>query len=428
MTDHEPPSPDRIPSPGSRRPTVVSPVEAAFRTEWPKIVATLTRELGDLQLAEDMAGEAFAEASRVWRTGGVPHRPGAWLLTTARRRAIDRLRRDRRFEDRIPHLAADLERQPETATLVDDQLALIFGCCHPALDDEARVALTLRSIGGLSTAQIARAFLVPEPTMAKRLVRAKKKIRAAGIPFTIPARDQLDARIDAVCGVIYAVFTEGHTASTGSAVLRGTLCDEAIWLAETLAGLMPDHDEVRALAALCLLTDARRATRTDDRGWPILLADQDRDRWNHDRIRDGMRHLVAAGAHAAHPGPYRLRAIVAAAHAGAPRYADTDWGSIIAVYRMMRDRGGGAIVELNLAVAIGERDGPAAGLAELDRVLASGQLDEYHYLHAARAELLRRSGAVDRARDGYARAIECCTNDAERAWLADRQDRLIADV
>ncbi len=404
--------------------TVVSPVEHAFRTEWSPIVATLRRELGDLDLAEDVASEAFAEASRRWGLDGLPDRPGAWLLTTARRKALDRLRRDQRFADRLPALAEDLDRQPEPAALVDDQLALIFGCCHPALDDAARVALTLRSVAGLSTRQIARAFVVGEETMAKRLVRAKKKIRAAGIPFTIPPPDQLEARVDAVCGVVYAVFTEGHASSDGAALVRGSLCDEAIFLAETLCKLLPDHDEVRALAALCLLTDARRATRVDADGLPVLLADQDRSRWDRDRITRGLAHLVAARALDPAAGPFRLQAMVAACHAAAHRYVDTDWRTIVHVYDAMLAQGGGAVVALNRAVAVGERDGPEVGLAELDRLDAEGGLADYHYLPAARAELLSRLGRVDEALAAYDSALALVGNDTERRWLASRRERL----
>ena len=259
-------------------------VEAAFRSEWSVLVATLVREVGDLSLAEESVSEAFTEASDRWRTDGIPRRPGAWLLTTARRRAIDRIRRDRRFTDRLPLLVEDAGREPDEVTSrqqVDDQLALVFGCCHPALAPEAQVALTLRYVAGLSTAQIAAAFLVPEATMNKRLVRAKHKIAAAAVPIEIPAPDRLHERLAGVCGVVYAIFTEGHASTVGTTLLRGDLCDEALWLADTLVALLPEEHDVLALRALCRLTDARRATRIDDDGLPVLLRDQDRSKWDH---------------------------------------------------------------------------------------------------------------------------------------------------
>lgn len=395
----------------------ISPVALAFREEWPRLVATLVRQLGDLDVAEDVAQEAFVEASRVWRSSGIPDRPGAWLLTTARRKAIDRVRRDQRFDARLPLLAAESERPPTPQVLVDDQLALLFGCCHPALDIEAQVALTLRAVGGLTTGQIARSFLVPEPTMAKRLVRAKKKIKAAAIPFSLPDRDRLDERLEAVCAVIYAIFTEGHASSQGTTLLRGTLCDEAIWLAETLSQLAPDEPEVRGLAALCLITDARRGARTDAQGRPVLLAEQDRSRWDRDKIDRGVRHLEASRGSA---GPYRLQAIIAAVHAEATSYEETQWSTIISAYDLLVAGGGGPVVELNRAVAVAERDGPAAALPLLTELESRGELDAYHYLHSARAELLRRTGDHSAAMVAYERALERCDNESEREWLLRR--------
>ena len=434
MADPTDPNPGTTPPgdhghPAARaRRSVVSPVELAFRTEWPVLIAALTRQFGDLDLAEDVASEAFSEATRRWGAEGVPDRPGAWLLTTARRRALDRVRRDARFRDRLPALHADrdVERVPTRDDLADDQLALIFTCCHPALDDRAAVALVLRSVAGLSTRQIARAFVVPEETMAKRLVRAKAKIRTAGIPFRVPPPDALDARIDAVAGVIYAVFTEGHASSDGESLLRGSLCDEAIFLAETVADLLPEHDEVRSLAALCLLTDARRAARTDADGRPVLLADQDRGHWDRDRIERGLAHLEVAASLEPDAGPFRLQAMIAATHASAPTYADTDWDHIIAVYDAMVAHGGGAVIELNRAVALGERDGPEVGLAALAPIADRPELAGYHYLPSAQAEFLRRAGRIGEARSAYDRAIAECGNEVETAWLEARRAGLDA--
>ena len=403
----------------------VSTVDAAFRTEWPRLVATLTRELRDLDLAEEAAQEAFLEASRVWRRDGPPDRPGAWLLTTARRRAIDRIRRAKRFDDRLAALAEDAERQPEQRRLVDDQLALLFGCCHPALERDSQVALTLRAVGGLTTSQIAHAFLVPESTMAKRLTRAKKKIRAAGIPFTVPDADRLGDRLAAVCSVVYAILTEGHASASGPTLLRGDLCDEAIWLAETLAGLTPDETEVRSLAALCLLTDARRAARFDASGEQVLLADQDRSAWDGEKIRRGIGHLLAANAGAnagAVVGPYQLQATIAAIHASADRWEDTDWAAIVGVYDVLVGTGAGPIVALNRAVAIGERDGPDSALPLLDGLAES--LSNYHYFHSARAELLVRARRLDEASVAFDRALEECDNEDVRRWIRRRRQAL----
>ena len=403
--------------------TAVSAIDAAFRSEWSRLVATLMRELRDLELAEDAAQEAFVEASRRWRTEGVPSRPGAWLLTTARRKAIDRLRRAKRFDERLPALAEAAKVEPEPRTLADDQLALIFGCCHPSLGVDSQVALTLRSVGGLSTAQIAHAFLVPEATMAKRLVRAKKKIKAAAIPFTVPDQQHLDARLDAVCGVVYAIFTEGHASAHGPTLLRGNLCDEAIWLADTISDLAPDESEVRGLAALCLLTDARRAARIDESDAPVLLADQDRSRWDQFKIQRGLAHLLAASGQTER-GPYQLQATIAAVHSTAASFSETDWPTIVNTYDQIIRSGGGPVVELNRAVAVAESDGPPAGLELLADLAARQQLDQYHYFHSAQAELLRRTGDVKGAALAYDRSIEVCDNEIELAWLKQRRDEL----
>ncbi len=408
-----------------------NPVETAFRAEWPALVATLVRDLRDLALAEDVAMEAFTVATDRWHQDGVPDRPGAWLLTVARRRAIDRVRRSKRFEDRLPLLieqvrdaeGRQLDPSEPTRDVADDQLAMIFGCCHPALAVEAQVALTLRYIGGLTTAQIARAFMVPEATMAKRLVRAKHKITAAGVPIEIPDADNIDDRTEAVLAVIYAIFTEGHTGSDGATLVRGTLCDEAIHLAETIATLRPQDGEVRALAALCLLTDARRAARVDDEGLPVLLADQDRSIWDKSKIERGIRHFAASHT-TSRRGPYQLRAGLAAVHSTAPTYADTEWHAIIGIYNVILESGPNAIVELNRAAAVMEASGPEDGLAAIEQANASGQLDAYHYFHSARAEALRRLDQPLDAAAAYQQAIEHCDNDTERRWLTTQLNSL----
>lgn len=406
----------------------LNPVETAFRSEWSKLVATVVRDVGDVSLAEDVVSEAFAEAAERWHRDGVPRRPGAWLLTTARRRAIDRMRRDRRFADRLPALASlvDEEVEPEPRRQLDDQLALIFGCCHPALADDAKVALTLRYVAGLSTAQIARAFLVPEATMAKRLVRAKHKVAAAGVPIEIPSPDRLDDRLASVCGVVYAIFTEGHASAAGATLLRGELCDEALYLADTLVGLLPDQHDVLALRALCRLTDARRRTRVDDDGLPILLRDQDRALWDRGKIAGGLADLAAAQAltPAAGASPYLAQAVLAALHASAADWEETNWSAIVAVYDSLLAAGAGPVLELNRAAAVAERDGAAAGLALIDEIGARNAeiLDGYHYFHAARADLLARLDRTAESQAAYERAIGCCDNETERAWLISRRD------
>lgn len=409
----------------------INPVETAFRAEWPALVATLVRDLRDLELAEDVAMEAFTTAADRWHRDGIPERPGAWLLTVARRRAIDRIRRFKRFEDRLPLLVQQVRGDDDTVpdpsdplrNVADDQLAMVFGCCHPALSIEAQVALTLRYIGGLSTAQIARAFMVPEATMAKRLVRAKHKISAAAVPIEIPSDDHIDDRTEAVLAVIYAIFTEGHTGSDGAVLVRGTLCDEAIHLAETLAALRPGDSEVRALAALCLLTDARRAARLDDAGLPVLLADQDRSQWDRSKIDRGMAHFAASHT-TSRGGPYQLRAALSAVHSTADTYADTEWCAIVGIYDVILASGPSEIVELNRAAAVMEAFGAEEGLAAVEAANTSGQLDHYHYFHSARAEALRRLDRHGPAAVAYEAAIACCDNDTERRWLTSRLETL----
>lgn len=401
-----------------------SPVAQVFAHEWPQLVATLVRDLGDLDLAEDCAQDAFVEAAARWGPGTTPDRPGAWLLTTARRKAIDRVRRERRFADRLPALHERASRGdgpgPE---LADDQLALVFGCCHPSLDTSAQVALTLREVCGLSTAQIAGAFLVSEPTMAKRLVRAKHKIRAAGIPFAVPDRAQLGERLVPVLRVLYLIFTEGHASADAATLVRGDLCDEARWLADLLGALLPEEPEVLGLGALVCFVDARRATRFDAAGRVVLLEDQDRARWDRALIDEGCARLDAAVA-LGRLGPYQLQAAIAAEHALAPTVEATDWRAIVERYDVLATMAPGPVVALNQAVAVAMADGPEVGLALVDRLGAEGDLDGYRYFHAARADLLRRLGDHEAAGDAYRTALACTPDGPERAFLQDRLSTL----
>jgi len=386
-----------------------------FRTEWPKLVAILVRDFGDLELAEDCAQDAFVEASTRWQADGRPDRPGAWLTTTARRKALDRIRRTANYKTKLEELEVRAKRGPDRSAgeIVDDQLALLLGCCHPALGLEAQVALTLRIVAGLTTEQIARGFLVEEATMGKRITRAKTKIRQANIPFRPVDRAVLAERLDAVRHVIYLIFTEGHASGSDDSFVRGDLCDEAAWLASLLVQLMPDDGESSALLALILLTDARRATRVDDSGIPILLEDQDRSLWDREKIADGLRALERASRQGL--GAYGLQATVASFHAVAATFADTDWFRIVAMYDQMLARGGGSVVALNRAAALSYVDGPAVALVEMDRLAAD--LDAYLYFHSARAELLRRLDLTEDAKAAYERALGCNPGVAEAAFL-----------
>ncbi len=394
-----------------------SPVDHAFRTEWTPLVATMVRETGDLQLAEDAVSEAFVEASVRWRIDGPPRRPGAWLLTTARRKAIDRIRRRKRFEDRIPQLAADVhESRPDA--LGDDQLALIVGCAHPAIEPEAQVALTLRYVCGLTTEQIAHAFMVPTETMKKRLTRAKAKISTAGIPFDVPAPEQLTDRLAAVCGVVYAVFNEGYASSVGPELVRGSLCDEAIWLSELLCELAPHDGEVHGLAGLILLTDSRRWARTDADGLPVLLEDQDRSAWDAGKIARGLAHLTRSAALGG-IGPYRLMGSIAGLHARAPSVEETAWARIAALYGALITLHDSPVLRLNQAAALAWSEGPGTGLALMDELAA--ELDGYSYLHSSRAALLVKLERFDEAVAAYDRALALTANDAERRWMTQRR-------
>jgi RNA polymerase sigma-70 factor (ECF subfamily) len=394
----------------------------AFREEWARVVATLIRVTGDWELAEECAQDAFARAVEVWPRDGVPRNPGAWLTTTARNRAIDRLRRDATGTAKlqeVARLSSPGERHDDDSGIVDDRLRLIFTCCHPALSTDAQVALTLRTLAGLTTAEIARAFLTPEAAMAQRLVRAKRKIRNAGIPYRVPPGHLLPERTTAVLAVLYLLFNEGYAATAGTDLVRADLCTEAIRLTRTLTELMPDEPEAQGLLALMLLHDARRATRVDEAGDLVLLERQDRARWDADAIAEGTAVLDAA-LRRQQPGPYQVQAAIAACHAIAPRAADTDWTEIAALYGQLARMNPSPVVELNRAVAVAMADGPQAGLVVVERLEASGALRGYYLLPATRADLLRRLGRNPEAASAYRDALAYDVTEAERRYLESR--------
>ena len=406
-------------------------LEQAYRDERAAVLGTITRRLGgDLTLAEDVVQDAFVAAAVEWDRRGVPDRPGAWLTTTAWRKALDRLRHDRVAAARAPDLVQDMGHDEldfdfERSSLEDDQLRMLFMCCHPALPPDARMALTLRSVAGLTVPEISRAFLTNERTMEQRLVRARRKITSAVIPFRVPPDELLAERLAGVLRVVYLVYTEGHVATHGDQPVRGDMCDEAIRLARLLARLMPDEPEALGLLALLLLTDSRRATRLRRDGSFIGLDEQDRTRWNRERIDEGVRALERALA-LRRPGSYLIQAAIAALHAQAATWEETDWPQIAGLYRELERHEPSPVVTINRAVAVGFADAPEAGLAILDALDDDPRLERYQPLHAARADLRRRAGDAAGAEDAYAQALALTSNEAERSALERRRRRPVS--
>jgi len=401
-------------------------IDAVYRSDWGRIVATLIRFFGDFDVAEEAAQEAFTAAVNQWPISGVPEYPRAWIIQAARHKAIDRIRRRKSFEDKIDsYVSSGLiptmeEPDYKVNEIPDDRLRLIFTCCHPALALETQVALTLRMLGGLETDEIARAFLVPTATMAQRLVRAKRKIREAGIPYTVPEVNEISARLDAVMTVIYLIFNEGYAPTRGEMLVRADLCAEAIRLGSLVRTLMAPEppSEVTALVALMMLHDSRRKARLSESGDLVTLEEQDRSQWNHNQIAAALPLVEEALRESS--GPFALQAAIAALHCQAAEAAKTDWPQIVQLYGLLERLQPSPIVSLNRAVAIAMVNGPQTALALVETLAATGELDDYHLLHATRADLLRRSGSAKEAAASYARALELVTNESERRFLERR--------